>query len=109
MKVNFHCTTFGPRFEEECKNNNIPLYVLPPRSPKYNGRVERANGIMREELIDNKELFKNIDTIGEFNLLLEEFNRNYNCYRPHSSIDYLTPMEYYEKCKKNEVSFSQMY
>ena len=53
--------------------------LLLSRSPKYNRRVERANSIMREELIDNKELHKNIDTIGEFNLLLEEFNRNYNC------------------------------
>ncbi len=27
-------------FEEGCKDNNIKLYVLPPRSLKYNGRIE---------------------------------------------------------------------
>ena len=40
MKVNFHFPTFSPRFEEACKELNIPLYVLPPYSPKQNGRIE---------------------------------------------------------------------
>ena len=40
MKVNFHFPTFNPRFEEACKELNIPLYVLPPYSPKQNGRIE---------------------------------------------------------------------
>ena len=28
------------RFEEACKELNIKLYVLPPYSPKQNGRIE---------------------------------------------------------------------
>ena len=31
---------FRKYFEEACKELNIPLYVLPPYSPKYNGRIE---------------------------------------------------------------------
>jgi len=34
---------FQSVFEDECQKRGILLYVLPPRSPKLNGRVERAN------------------------------------------------------------------
>jgi hypothetical protein len=36
-------------FEDDCKNTNIELYALHPISPKFNGGVERANRIFREE------------------------------------------------------------
>lgn len=28
---------------------NISLFVLPPKSPQYNGTVERCNGTTRDE------------------------------------------------------------
>jgi transposase InsO family protein len=40
---------FMKYFKEGCKEYNIPLHILPPHKPKYNGRVERSNRIMREE------------------------------------------------------------
>ena len=33
---------FQAQFEEECQRRQIRLFVLPPRSPKLNGSVERA-------------------------------------------------------------------
>ena len=36
-------------FEDTCKEKEIPLYVLPPRSPQKNGGVERMNRTMRED------------------------------------------------------------
>jgi transposase InsO family protein len=35
---------FMKDFEQACKELDILLYVLPPRSPEYNGVVERVNG-----------------------------------------------------------------
>ncbi len=40
---------FMAEFEDACRQLNIPLYVLPPASPKKNGGVERGNRIFREE------------------------------------------------------------
>ena len=40
---------FMKHFENECANEQIPLYVLPPASPKYNGNVERSNRTCRTE------------------------------------------------------------
>ncbi len=35
--------------EQACADAKIPLYLLPPRSPKLNGAVERCNGAWRYE------------------------------------------------------------
>ncbi len=40
---------FMADFEAACQAKGIALYVLPPRSPKLNGRVERLNGTVRRE------------------------------------------------------------
>jgi transposase InsO family protein/predicted DNA-binding transcriptional regulator AlpA len=88
---------FMKYFEDGCKRYNIPLYILPPHKPKYNGRVERSNRIMREEFYGDNELLKLTDSLGGFRNKLREFIDKYNSYRPHRELDYLTPMEYYEK------------
>lgn len=43
-------------FEKACRNREIVLYVLPPRSPKLNGGVERVNGTWRREFRECEEL-----------------------------------------------------
>ena len=40
---------FMADFETACQTREIALYVLPPRSPKLNGRVERLHGTCRRE------------------------------------------------------------
>ena len=40
---------FMAEFEKACADAKIPLYLLPPRSPKLNGAVERCNGAWRYE------------------------------------------------------------
>src|SRR5207244_1655698 len=42
---------FMGEFEQACQNHFISLYVLPPRSPEYNGNVERANGALNSNFI----------------------------------------------------------
>ncbi|ORU92952.1 MAG: hypothetical protein A6F72_05735 [Cycloclasticus sp. symbiont of Poecilosclerida sp. N] len=37
---------FREEFEDACKTREIPLFVLPPRKPKWNGCLERANETM---------------------------------------------------------------
>jgi len=43
---------FKDQFEEECKAKKIPLFVLPLKSPKLNGHVERSNRTHREEFYE---------------------------------------------------------
>ena len=40
---------FAAEFEQACQQRGLHLFVLPPRSPKLNGAVERANRTPTEE------------------------------------------------------------
>ena len=43
---------FQDCFEAECQRRGIKLFVLPPRSPKLNGHVERAQRTHTEEFYE---------------------------------------------------------
>jgi IS30 family transposase len=86
---------FMKDFEETCEKLRIPLYVLPPRRPNYNGGVERANRIFREEFYARKDLLA--DNITDMRQELEKSLWKYNHYRPHFGLKGLTPMEYIAK------------
>ena len=96
---------FMRHFEEACGDSNIPLYVLPPAEPKYNGRVERSNRIVREEFYARKDIIANNMT--EMREELKKFLWHYNNFRPHSKLDYLTPIEYFNSIAKGRIN-SQM-
>jgi putative transposase len=80
---------FMADFEHACKRLQIPLYVLPPRSPKINGTVERSNGTYRYEFYAMQKQFKNLTHL---NQLLIEFCLWYNEKRPHQHLNYSTPV-----------------
>ena len=88
---------FMAEFEEYCEEQGIKLYVLPPRSPKMNGYVERTNETYRYEFWNVYEL---PDTIEEVRKLHRKYERKYNCERMHQSLNYLTPMDYYYTLKE---------
>jgi putative transposase len=63
-----------------------PLYIE-PGSPWENGYIESFNGKLRDEML-NVELF---DTLWEAQVLVEQWRRQYNGFRPHSSLGYRPP------------------
>jgi transposase InsO family protein len=93
-------------FEEECKRLEIPLVVLPPRRPDYNGGVERGNRTFREEFYNQNNLLAN--NITEMRSELEKALWKYNNYRPHAHLNGATPMEYeyiQTNCNSKAVSY----
>jgi len=87
---------FMAEFEDYCKEMGIKLYVLPPRSPKMNGVVERTNQTYRYEFWNTWDIPPEFD---EISVMLKEFEYYYNYIRPHQSLNYLTPVEYYNNIK----------
>ena len=65
--------------------------LIPPRSPQYNGRIERSHGV-------DKDRYKRLTTNSYHRHELQEFLvedcMDYNFYRPHSMLRMLTPIEY---------------
>jgi hypothetical protein len=85
---------FMKDFEDACQSERIPLYVLPPRSPKFNAHVERGNSTVKYEFYYN---YDGPPVLSIVNQRLQKFVEFYNTYRPHQSLRYKTPMEYYKQ------------
>lgn len=79
---------FMAGFEEACAAKGIALYVLPPRSPKLNGRVERLNGTSRREFWEVHDADLDLPSL---TTALRAWEVSYNTERPHQALGYLTP------------------
>ena len=82
---------FMAEFEAACAERGIALFVLPPRSPKLHGAVERANRTHTEEFY---EVTDAPAELGALRTALRAWEIVYNTIRPHQALGYLTPAEY---------------
>jgi transposase InsO family protein len=82
---------FQAEFEQACAEKQIQLFVLPPRSPKLNGHVERAQRTHTEEFHDR---YMGDLELRKLNRAMREWEHVYNHIRPHYSLDLQTPAEY---------------
>ena len=90
---------FQDAFEAECERRDIKLFVLPPRSPKLNGHVERAQRTHTEEFY---EVTDTSFDLPELNRALLKWEVVYDTVRPSQALGYLTPLEYLEQHWQNE-------
>jgi putative transposase len=65
----------------------VKTLFIEPGSPWENGYIESFNGKLRDELL-NREIFT---TLIEAKVLIEQWRREYNQVRPHSSLGYRPP------------------
>ena len=88
-------------FHKECIKRGITHFFSRPKTPTDNTMVERIIQTTEYELwLFDETLIPEIDYLN--NRISEWFGR-YNSYRPHQSLNYLTPMEYYQLKLKGEV------
>jgi putative transposase len=87
----------GPEFAafaiaDWCRFNGASTTFIDPGSPWQNGHIESFNSRLRDEFL-NGHLF---DSLLEAQVLLEDWRHEYNHERLHSSLCYLTPVEFKE-------------
>ncbi len=74
---------FEAVFEEECQRRGIKLFVLPPRSPKLNGYVERAHRTHTGESYEVTDCpFEPLQFL--------------------QALDYLTPLQFLQQLKRDQ-------
>jgi putative transposase len=86
---------FMANFEEACQKRGILLFVLPPRSPKLNGHVERAQRTHKDEFYYR---LASTTTLAQINKLLRRWEDIHNTYRPHQALGQITPLAFLKKC-----------
>jgi putative transposase len=82
---------FAAVCEAACRQRGVRLFVLPPRSPKLNGRVERANRTHTEEFY---EITPGSLPLAPLNQERLDWERTYNTIPPHQALGYLTPQPF---------------
>jgi transposase InsO family protein len=82
---------FMAEFETACEARGIRLFVLPPRSPKLHGSVERANRTHTEEFYEVTTAEPDLPSL---QAELRVWETVYNTIRPHQALGYRTPAEY---------------
>ena len=75
--------------------NGVELKLIQPGKPMQNGYVESFNGKFRDECL-NEHWFT---SLVEARVRIGIWRREYNEWRPHSSLDDLTPAEFAARCR----------
>ena len=87
---------FAAEFETACQQRGLPLFVLPPRSPKLNGQVERSHRTHHEEFY---QVIPERWEVASLNPQLRRWEHIYNTVRPHQALGYRTPLEFLDQWK----------
>jgi putative transposase len=85
----------GPEFTSRrmigwAEDWKVGLVHIQPGRPMQNGNVESFHGRLRDERL-NATWFR---TLNDVRCILATWREEYNCERPHSSLDYRTPNEF---------------
>jgi putative transposase len=71
------------------QDQGIEWHYITPGKPSENGFTESLNGKVRDEFL-NEHLFHSLAHVRHF---MEAWRQDYNNVRPHSSLNYQTPVE----------------
>ena len=85
---------FQMHFEALLASMDIPQYFSRVKTPKDNPVCERFNSTVKREFL---RLGNMTSDLIELNRRLSKWLLKYNCYRPHQTLNYQTPIAYYTK------------
>ena len=72
------------------QDTNVKLGFIQPGKPTQNAFVESLNGKFRNECL-NQHWFRSIN---EARCIIDQWREHYNCKRPHSALNYMTPVAF---------------
>ena len=92
----------GPEFTSKAlaawaRDSGVRLHFITPGKPTENGYIESFNGKFRDECL-NRHWFLDL---ADSRVMIEDWRNDYNQARPHSSLGYLTPLEFKQDLDRN--------
>lgn len=95
----------GPEFiarevQRWLSENQIKTIYIDPGSPWQNGFVESFHGRFRDECLNREQLW----TLTEARVVVEDYRREYNTFRPHSRLGYQSPARFAAKTRTPSAS-----
>ena len=106
---NIRCDN-GPEFiahalRSWCARQGSRTLYIEPGSPWQNAYVESYNDKQRRELLNGEV----IESVLEAQILIDDWRADYNTYRPHQSLGYLTPADFARRWRiEQEARVSQV-
>lgn len=99
----------GPEFtgralDEWAFRNRVKLHFIEPGKPVQNAVIESFNGKMRDECL-NQEWFTSLN---EARTSIERWREDYNEFRPHSSLDNLSPADWVQHQGSGEKLYASV-
>ena len=79
------------------QERRVEWHYIAPGKPVQNAFVESLNGRFRDECL-NEHMFRGLP---EARRIIEEWRRDYNAHRPHTSLGGLTPAEFAARSRKD--------
>ncbi|MCH8745318.1 MAG: transposase family protein [Chloroflexi bacterium] len=94
----------GPEFTSKAmpcwaQQRGVKLHFIDPGKPRQNAYIESFNGKFRDECL-NGQWFSDLQEAGR---MIEEWRKDHNLARPHSSLGYLAPETFRQQ---HELSLS---
>lgn len=101
-------TDNGPEFtsramDEWAYRNHVTLNFITPGKPTENAFIESFNGTFRDECL-NEHWFDSVRGARE---IIERWKEEYNGFRPHSSLQRMTPLAFAAQAVKS-VEFNNL-
>ena len=81
-----------------CRFSGTGSSYIEPGAPWENPYVESFNGRLRDEFL----AIEQFDSLLEARVLIEDWRIEYNTKRPHSSLGWLAPAAYAERCEAQQ-------
>ena len=80
----------GKALDDWAWRNGVKLHFIDPGKPQQNAFAESFNATFRRDCLDQNWFY----TLEEAKQEIEKWRQDYNGYRPHSSLEGLTPDEF---------------
>lgn len=91
---------FLKEFEKLCREKQLTHYFIYPRTPKQNTYVENSHGSDEREFYQQGNLCA-AEVLMQKRIL--EWQGVWNKIRPHEALNYLTPMQYFQKWQTSRL------